>query len=297
MSSLDTPDLASFIDHGWDIHAEQPQAVAQALLARAPGLPADEVAARAIVLADHVCLAHLHDSPTLQRFLQALPAAVRSADACQPVLGRIAWTLAVADGREPPATADALRWRGMQSLWALWLAAGRAADLLQMLQHEQPRALAHDDKTACSQLAATCNNLAVELRTGVRGQSERDAVMLALARASRALWQRAGTWVHVERADYQLARCHAVLGQGAEAVQHARACLAAVEAHADDPQADAFERFFAHEAMAWALHVAGDAAAAAGQRMQMQGLLPQVDDEGNRAWCAQALADYDAGRG
>jgi hypothetical protein len=294
MTPLDTLELERLIDHGWDIHAEQPQAVAQALLARAAGLPAEEIAARAIVLADHVGLAHLHDTSVLRQFLQRLPAAVTALPACQPVLGRIGWTLAVADGSPPPAVPDALRWRGMQSLWALWIAAGRRQEVLLMLQQEQPLALAHAERDACAGLAASCNNLAVDLRTGRRGDADLDALMLALARASKALWARAGTWLHVERADYQLARCHAVLGQGGEAVQHAQAALAAVDAHAGDPQADAVEAFFAHEALAWAHRAAGHTAAAGEQRALMQARLAEVADDGSRAWCAQALTELDA---
>jgi hypothetical protein len=114
-------------------------------------------------------------------------------------------------------------------------------------------------------------------------------LMLAAAEASRRLWGRAGSWVHAERAEYRLARCHAALGHGVLALAHARACLAGIEAHAGDPQADALERLFAHEALAWASRAAGDAAGEAAERERMAALLPQVEDAGLREWAAEAL--------
>ena len=104
----------------------------------------------------------------------------------------------------------------------------------------------------------------------------------------------AGTWVNVERGDYELARCHAVLGQGEAALRHARACLALVEQQAGDPQADAFETFFAHEALAWAQRAAGDTQGLADERAHMQGLMAQVADTSLKPWCEQALAALDA---
>jgi hypothetical protein len=112
--------------------------------------------------------------------------------------------------------------------------------------------------------------------------------MLAAAQASRQLWTAVGSWVHAERAEYQLARCHAVVGDGTQALLHARACQAAVQAHADDPQADAFERFYAHEALAWAHLAAGDRAAAAEEHGRMRPLIELVADPEYRAW---AVAD------
>jgi len=114
--------------------------------------------------------------------------------------------------------------------------------------------------------------------------------MLALADASRALWATAGTWVHVERGDYELARCHAALGDGEAALRHARACLTLVQAHAGEPEADAFETFFAHEAVAWAQRAAGNAEGLAHEQARMRQLLAEITDPGLKPWCEEALA-------
>lgn len=283
--------LRAVVDDGWNRHAGAPQAVAETLAARAATLAGDPAAADAIGLAEHVWLAHLHDPAGLTRFLDALGAA-------SPALLRARWTLEAATGRPAhllPEIAPALRWRALQNLWALQVHRGQAADARQALAAELPLALAHEDAATRRALAATCNNLAVELRLGMRGDAARDALMLDVAAASRELWTGCGTWVHVERADYQLAHCHAVLGQGGLALQHARACLAAIDAHAGAPEADAFECFFAHEALAVALRASADAAAVQAERARMVALLEQIADAGLRAWAGEALAALDGG--
>jgi hypothetical protein len=287
----DAADLATFVDRAWDLHADRSGAVAAALRTRADLLSGDDAGAGAIGLAEHVWLSHLGDPAGLDEWLDRLPAATGHTDPTAAALRRARWaaTHAAAADAPPGDLPDAARWRALQNVWAVWMQRGHAARARRQLEAEWPAALAHADVAARRSLAATCNNLAVELRCGQRGGAEVDALMLAAAEASRQLWASAGTWVHTERAEYQLARCHAVLGDGPRALVHARACHEAVQAHAGEPEADAFERFYAHEALAWAHLAAGDGASAAAERDRMRGLLDDVADPGYRAWAAGDL--------
>jgi hypothetical protein len=287
-------DLAALVEAGWNVHADRPAEVLAALRARAPALGADDTGAAAIGLAEHVALAHLHDAAALESLLEALPPALAEAAATAGPLRKARWVIAALRGGDAQPLPDADRWRALQNLWAMRIAQGRATEVSTELQADLPRALAHPDAAARRGLAATCNNLAVELRTGPRGDAARDALMLALADASLRLWRTAGTWVHEERAHYQLARCHAVLANGADALAHARACASIVEANATQPQADAFERFYVHEALAFAHRAAGDSAQAARERQRMAALASEVDDAGLRPWVDDSLRDYDA---
>ncbi len=287
------PALADLVRTGWERHAEEAADVARVLMARAATLPADADGAGAIGLAEHVWLSHLQDPAGLRAFLDALPAAVAQAEGSGAMDRRARWVLAMLAGEAAEPIADAARWRALQNLWSVWVRRGRAADALAMLQAERPLALAHPEAPARRALAATTHGVAVELREGPRGDAARDALMIAAADASRELWVTAGTWVHSERGDYELARCHAVIGDGAAALRHARACLAQIEAHAGEPEADAFETFFAHEALAWAQRAAGDRAGQAAERVRMQQLLAAVGDAALRPWCERALADLD----
>lgn len=140
--------------------------------------------------------------------------------------------------------------------------------------------------------AASANNVAQDLAAGPRGDAARDQLMRVAAHLSQRAWAQAGTWLQQQRAEYRLALCHAVLGQGQAALIHARRCLAACQAGDGQQAADAVEHFFAFEALARAHHAASDAAGAAAAAERMAGLLPDIDlADGLRAWCEQALHD------
>lgn len=288
-----TEDLAAWLAAAWNRHAEQAQDVATELHTLQPTLVGDAHAAEAVRLAEHVWLSHLVDDAGLQAWLQQLPQAVLQAPVSAASVQRSQWVLATLQGHTPPVVDDALRWRGLQNLWSVWVARGRAQDAQAMLADEAQRALAHPDPAACRPLAASCNNLAADLRAAPRGDAAVDALMLALAQVARQLWPRAGTWLQVERSDYELARCHAALGQGEAALVHARACLAAIDAHAQEPEAGDMEYFYAHEALAWAHRAAGDAAGAAAQHQLMRDRLAAIDDARTQAWCQRDLADFE----
>jgi hypothetical protein len=282
--------LAALVDQGWEAHADRPREVADALLARAHALPADADGAAALHLAEHVLLAHLADVDAYERLVDALAPALADAEPTAAMRSRMAWSLAMLRGRPAEALPDASRWRALHGLWSVAVARGEAGRALCDLQAEVPRALAHPEAAARQGLAATCNNLAGDLLDGTRGDAARDRLMLAAAAASRALWVSVGTWVNEERAEWMLSRCHAASGDGATARAHAHACLATIDAHADEPQADAFERFFAHQALAWAHRVLGDAANERAAVEAAAALLAQIADTASHRYCEGELA-------
>lgn len=291
----DAPSLRQWLDQAHEQHARQPQAVAEGLLARAAALPDDDEGTEAIQLAEHVWLGHLgHQGPAavngLQQFLQRLPAA---AAALQPARERAAWVLATLQGDAqamailPP---PALRWRALQNLVLALVAQGRVDEAAQRLAAPAREAMAHVEPAARKAYAASCNNVASDLREGLERPASgprdaRVALMLEAAALARQAWAAAGTWLHVERAEYQLALCHAAAGDGAAALRHGRACLSICEAEG----ADAAERFFAHEALVHAQRAACDLAAAAQHRAGMLALLPEVEAD-LQAWCRETLA-------
>lgn len=308
-------------------HADAPQAVAAQLLARAARLPADSDGAAAVRLAEHVMLAHLADDAALRTFLAALnPAAgaaatrdaagAEAADragpaALQAACARARWAAGVMAGIEglrptavmvpeaAPAALDpapggpptAERWRVLQNLVLALARQGRLSAAGDWLRAPRQAAIAHPDADARRAYAASTNNVAGDLRAERRGDApdlaDRDALMLEAATLARHAWAAAGTWLQVERADYQLALCHAATGDAAAARHCAAACLARCEAEG----ADAVERFFGHEALARAEAAAGDTGAFDRQCMQMHDLIQVIADADMQAWCRQVLAD------
>lgn len=299
--------LRAFLDDALERHADEPAAIAAALLARAPGLPADAEGAEAIRLAEHVLLGHRGDPAGMAAFVAALPTGLAADGATAPSLQRVRWALALVQGPSavalPPAPPEAPRWRALQNVVLALAGLGRCSEAAALLAADEAAARAHGDGEAGVAYASAANNVAGHLQIGnLRGDAgadapreaprdaERDALMLQAAAIARRAWDSAGHWMHAERAEYRLALCHAVAGQGAAAVHHAQQCLAGCQAAGD--AADAVEHYFAHEALVRAHRAAGDAPAAAAALQRMPVLLAQISEaDGLRDWCAQTLAE------
>jgi hypothetical protein len=104
--------------------------------------------------------------------------------------------------------------------------------------------------------------LGVDLFNGVWRQLERqdrtpddDALMVHMAHASVHHWSKVGTDVNLARGEWQVSRVYAVLGRCEPALWHAKRCL---DLCVRAGQAD-WDLAFAHEAMARAYAVLGDA--------------------------------------
>ena len=289
------PSLSAWLAQAQDRHVDDPRAVADGLRAWVPTLPADEDGAQALRLAEHVWLAHLGDPAGLAALVAALPAAW-SDGAARPDAGpalaraRIAWALALLAGQDPPPLAQSACWRALQNLVLALAQQGRWAQAEACLLADEAAAAACAASDAGRAYAASANNVAQDLQAGPRGDAARDHLMLVAAHLSQRAWAHAGTWLQQQRAEYRLALCHAVLGQGEAALAHARRCLAACQAGDGQQPADAVEHFFAFEALARAHHAANDAAGAAVAAGRMAALLPAIDEaDGLRAWCEQAM--------
>jgi hypothetical protein len=218
-------------------------------------------------------------------------------------LARARWACAVWAGEPAPELSPALAWRALQNVALAFAYSGRQAQARALLEEAEPAAAASTDNSARKAFAASANNVAQHLRVTMMATArvadsdapavptatvhgERVATMLTAAAVARRAWIRAGTWLQVERAEYQLALCHAVAGDGKAARVHALACLAICKANG----ADAVEHFYAEEALARAERAAGDGAAAAAAQGRMADRLAEITDEEAIPWCAADLA-------
>ena len=100
-----------------------------------------------------------------------------------------------------------------------------------------------DDDPAIRALAITSNNLACALEEKPNRSIQESAFMIRAAIAARKFWQLAGTWIHVERAEYRLANSYLKAGDIERARFHARECLRICELNG----ADEFEMKYARE--------------------------------------------------
>ncbi len=95
-------------------------------------------------------------------------------------------------------------------------------------------------------LAVTGNNLACSLEEREeRTHLETDLMILA-AKTARKYWELAGTWIHVERAEFRLAHTYLKAGNKNQALHHASECFRICE----ENKAEADEMKYAHEVVA-----------------------------------------------
>jgi hypothetical protein len=294
----DTPSsLNTVIDAALALHPHAPDLAAERLeagYALVPGAP--EHAEMFVRTVEHVLLGHAADGDRYAAALDRLQPLVAAHPAAQTAVarGRLAIALladADAAGTTSLAPAESVRAHYNAALAHTRRSAWREAQAL--VRRAGDLAEASGDPAAQRALAALANNVAGDVRFYFQPEHRADAdrvhTMLDAARRARAAWERAGGWMEVERADYQLALCHAAAGQGAEAVTHAKACLQRCEANG----ADAYELFFAHEALVRALGSADQPGEASRMRERMAELLAQVSDPDAHTFAADSLQTLD----
>jgi hypothetical protein len=277
-----TAPLRAWLDAAWARHDSEPLRVLAELAERAPGWPDDAEGAEALSLAEHVALGHLADPAALERLLPSVPPHA----ALERGVRRARWALDTLAARPTAEVPDALRWQATGHVALALALGGRLEAARQVLFEPEAAALASNDAEARRAYAASANNVSGGLRDVAGHDAARDALMVDAALLARRAWERAGTWIHVERADYFLAKSLVAAGRGSAALAPARACLARCEAEG----ADAYERFFAHECLVLALRAAGEPEQAQRARERMVDLLARVTDAPSRAYCEETLA-------
>ena len=103
-------------------------------------------------------------------------------------------------------------------------------------------------------------------------------------RSSVSQWERAGTWLEVERAEYRLALCWLAAGDPALGLQHARYCESIVQENGSAP----LEVFFAAEALCLSARALGDTAVQAGAVATAQQAFEALPSD-DQAWCRATL--------
>ena len=163
--------------------------------------------------------------------------------------------------------------------------------LNQAIDHEEP--LMSAPSAPASIDAADRRQLAVDLFNHVwtlLERSDRSALeadeMLHAAHASRYHWGEVGEPVNLARGEWQCSRVYSVLGRPEPALWHARRCLALCEEHGIGD----FDIAFAHEAIARALRLAGDHAAADAAAARSRELAADVEEDEDRELLLSDLA-------
>lgn len=285
------------------VHADEPAAAAQRLASESPALLAG-ASLRTLDAwarnAEHLLLGHHNDPAGLQALLAQLPEGARQQPPLAGTLARSRVACALAAYPVPdaaslpdwPSLPSAERVRAHYNAALAHSRAERFATTTTLVADAAlAAAQAPDDLATQRSLAALANNVAADLRYGfVPGEKAAANAMVHAAQVARDAWARAGGWLEVERADWQLAMCCATAGRGPEAQQHAAATLAACQTH----QADDYEFCFAWQASALAAMASRQREAAQHARAQMAQHAARLSDATDAAYAEQCLAELDA---
>jgi hypothetical protein len=296
-----------FLSQGWADHAADPRGVWDRLPRALALVEQPRHGAALAGLAAHVAGEHLGRFDDGVAFLEDL-AGLPGWDAATPeakAVRRLEAALHLCAGRKAeaarceaqgrsggslPGASD--RIRVLATAAAALAGQGRAEMALRWLEDARTLAAYGPGKEdpAARALAVAGNNLAVALEQKAERTPQERRLMLLAARTGRRWWEVAGGWREVERAEYRLAMSHLKAGDPASvALRHARACESIVKENGAEPG----EAFFAKEVLARAHAAAGDRAAAHRARDDAAALLPRVEDEGFRSFCAAELASLD----
>ncbi len=261
----------AFIARAWADHAGRPDAVARRLRTRtpAPQTPAQLSALSRFVV--HLLGEHLGRFDDARWRLNALRMHSLADEGVQSDLRVGQATLSLGQGNysATKALTAAETVRAESGAATLCLGRGQLERALAFVDSAADRiaALPEPRPQDHRPLAVACNNMAWELQgLGANRSAAQTQAMLRIAAASREHWSRAGTWLHIERAEYCLALTHLSAGQFDDAWRHAGQCLAVCLHHRAPP----LEHFYAHEAMALVHHARREAAELAHHAQSMR---------------------------
>jgi hypothetical protein len=283
-------DFNAALAQAWNDHADDPRAVA----ARWPelrSLVTDEPQIERLAgLMHHVHGAHLGEWQAGTAALQSLRAlsAFRDDGDSGRSLRRLLASLSLCDGADAPAGAlapsDRIRAGAMAAENLVSHDLARAAALLRQALELAERSALPDDDPMHRTVAAATNNITCALEEKKDRSADERALMIGAAQAARRHWERAGTWLHVERAEYRLAMTWLQAGDPAQARRHAQACLAIVAAN----DAPVLERFFGWEALGLVERAAGNSVEHANALGMARTAFAELS-AGDQGWCRASL--------
>ena len=281
----------SFLSRAWADHATRSDAVARRLRLRTPPPQQPEHLSALVRLVVNLLGEHLGRFDDARWRLDALRTHPLADEAVQSDLRVAHATLDIAQAR--PGAMKRLNAleivRAESAAAAMTLGRGRLERALDLIASATQRLAARPDAAPQDYrpLAVACNNMAWELEElGAERSEAQTQAMLQIAAASREHWSRAGTWLHIERAEYCLAFTHLSAGLHDQAWLHAAQCLAVCLRHHAAP----FEHLSAHEAMARVHHARGEEAELAHHAQAMWDVFDRLNED-DQTSCREVVDD------
>jgi hypothetical protein len=283
-------DFNAALAQAWNDHADDPHAVAMRWPELRSLVTDEPQIERLAALMHHVHGGHLGEWQAGTAALQSLRplGTFREDGDSGRSLRRLLASLELCAGTSTAADAlapsDRIRVGAMAAENLISHDIARADALLrQALELAERSALPDGDPTHRT-LAAATNGIACTLEEKKDRSPDERALMIVAAQAARHHWERAGTWLNVERAEYRLAMTWLHAGDLAQARAHAQACLATVAAN----DAPALERFFGWEALGLVERAAGNGVEHARALGMARGAFAELSED-DQGWCKASL--------
>jgi hypothetical protein len=284
-------DFETFNASAWDDHATDPRAVALRLREQGVSLITSEAQLVQLMnLAHHLHGAHLNEASACKAvFAELMTSAFFSTDGESGDMGRrcvASLSLTAQEGFSVAdlTVSDQIRVQAMAAANLVDIDSARSLCLLQAALNQAEQSDLPRTDPMNRALAVSGHNLAAALEEKPTLTGDGIKLMLMASQASRAYWQRVGTWLQVERAEYQLATVNLKADDLVQAEFHAREC-GRIVAENDGP---ALERFFAFEVLARVMRAAQNDAVYRGACEHAKVAFDGLDD-GDKAWCAGSL--------
>jgi hypothetical protein len=249
----------TFLRQAWADHADRSEAVALRLRTQTPAPEtADQLSALARLVV-HLCGEHLGAFDDGRWRLAALVKHPLVDAGVQSTVRVGIASLTLAQNGRADVTGFTLEEliRSEAAAAAISLGRHQTDRAMVLLRTARERLAAAPDAGAAVHrpLAIACHNMAWVLHDrGSARSADETATMLDLAAGSKMHWALAGTWLEVERGDYDLARCNLSAGLLDPALHFAAQCLAVCTQNDAPP----YEYFFAYEALALVQRARGD---------------------------------------
>lgn len=284
-------DFDSFTSQAWNDHNADPRGVAQRLRQQGVGLLTNEAQLVQLMnLAHHVHGEHLHEWADGAASFDAMKVSEffvvdsESGEMARRCVASLSLSAHEDFNLLELGVSDQVRVQAMAAANLADVDPKRGMRLLQAALDQAEHSGLPSTDAMNRALAVSGHNVAAALEEKPSLTANEIKLMLMASQASRVHWARAGTWLQVERAEYQLATVNLKADDVAQAEFHAREC-GRIVAENDGP---ALEQFFAFEALARVMRAAQNDAAYRGACEQARVAFDGLDD-GDKAWCAASL--------
>jgi len=146
-----------------------------------------------------------------------------------------------------------------------------------------------EQSAACRRFAMAANNEAWELLERPARSPEETDLMLDAAHAAAWHWRRVGGTAQCIRAQYLLATANAAAGTGTQAIRHAQAALASMQAAGEEIAA--FDRAAVHGSCALAYALLGSSDEAQRSREEFRSAAQALTDASERDLLVQLYGE------